>query len=73
METEIEKMKAHYDLKIETCDKQIKQARTAIAICRKQNRDDESLSLRKDRAEIQARRQAYVQAKYDFDSLLDYI
>ncbi len=73
MKSEIEKMKAHYDIKISGCDKVIEHLRKAIAICRKQNRNDESVSLRKDRAIEQAKRQCYVQAKYDFDSLMDYV
>tara|TARA_R110002096_G_scaffold199455_1_gene383363 strand:+ start:203 stop:424 length:222 start_codon:yes stop_codon:yes gene_type:complete len=73
MEDEIKKMKAEYDIKISNCDKSIQQARTAITICRKHGRDDDAKSLRKDRAIEQAKRQAYVQAKYDFDSLLDYV
>ncbi len=74
MESEIEKMKANYDLKIADCDKGIEGLRKAIAINRKHGTDvDAAKALRKDRAIKQAQRQAYVQAKYDFDSLLDCI
>lgn len=61
MEKAIEKMKAEYDRKIENCDKSIQQARTAIAICRKQDRNEDADFLRKDRAIEQAKRQAYIQ------------
>ena len=71
---EIEKIKAQYDLKIEDCDKVIRHLRESIKINRKLGVDvDEAKRLRKDRAIEQAKRQAYVQAKYDFDSLIDYV
>ena len=73
MEEEIEKMKTLYDLKIANCDKAIEQDRKAISICRKQKRDEDAVCIRKSRAISQAQRQGYVQAKYDFDSLLDFI
>jgi len=68
---DIEKMMLEYDRKIEDCDTQIRHQRKAISICR---RSDENCSqLRKERAIVQAQRQCYVQAKYDFDSLIDCI
>ncbi len=67
----IEKMMLDYDLKIEDCDKMIRHQRKAITICRRSNEDCEE--LRKERAIKQAKRQCYVQAKYDFDSLIDSI
>ena len=71
---EIEKMKAQYDVKIEDCDKMIDHLRELIEINSKFGTDvDEAKLLRKDRVIEQAKRQAYVQAKYDFDSLLDYV
>ena len=73
MKEEIEKMKSQYDLKIEDCDKLINSFRRDIAIDRRSGNDKGADSLRKERAIFQARRQAYVQAKYDFDSLLDYV
>ena len=73
MEEEIEKLKSQYDMKISNCDKSIQADRKAIAICRKQKRDEDADLIRKNRAITQAQRQAYVQAKYDFDSLLDYV
>jgi len=74
MQQEIEKMKGHYDLKIADCDKVINHLRKAIKTNRKQGVDvDGAKRLRNERAIEQAMRQAYVQAKYDFDSLLDYV
>jgi hypothetical protein len=71
---EIEKMKEQYDFKIDGCDKVIRHLRESIKINRKLGTDvDEAKRLRKDRAIEQAKRQAYVQAKYDFDSLIDYV
>ena len=73
MEAEINKMKDEYEFKIQDCDEIISSYRKKIAANRKSGNDEESEHLRKDRAIEQAKRQAYVQAKYDFDSLLDYI
>ncbi len=73
METEIEKMKEHYDFKIEDCDKIISHLRICISQNRRDLKGQGNDKLRSDRSIEQAKRQAYVQAKYDFDSLLDYI
>lgn len=73
MNTAISKMKADYELKIEGCDKLISHLRISIATNRRNGREDKNKDLRKERAIEQAKRQAYVQAKYDFDSLLDCI
>ena len=73
MEQAISKMKGDYDRKIEDCDKIIKHLRQLICNNRRDGNDSHDGSLRKDRAIEQAKRQAYVQAKYDLDSLLDYI
>ena len=73
MKDAILKMKADYDRKIEDCDKIINHLRQLICNNRRVGTDLQDGSLRKDRAIEQAKRQAYVQAKYDFDSLLDYI
>ena len=70
---EIEKMKTQYDVKIAYCDKAIDSLRKSITANRKAGHEDENKILRKDRAIEQAKRQAYVQAKYDFDSLVDYV
>ena len=66
-------MKADYDLKIEACDKLISHLRICIATNRRNDHESENVVLRNNRAVEQAKRQAYVQAKYDFDSLLDYV
>tara|TARA_R110000787_G_scaffold285086_1_gene399803 strand:+ start:216 stop:437 length:222 start_codon:yes stop_codon:yes gene_type:complete len=73
MEQAIEKMKAEYDLKIDDCDKMIGILRVNIAANRRDLQGQGNDTLRVDRAIEQAKRQAYVQAKYDFDSLLDYV
>ena len=73
METEIDKMKKHYDLKIEDCDTLINAARKSITLNRKGGHPDIVEEIKKQRDIKQAQRQAYVQAKYDFDSLLDYV
>jgi len=71
MENSIEKMIEEYnekvrleDIRLEAVGKRIREARAAGA-----NYD----TLSHDRHVINARRQAYVQAKSDFDSLLDNI
>ena len=69
----IEKMKAEYDLKIDDCDKLISILRVNITANRRDLQGQGNDTLRVDRAIEQAKRQAYVQAKYDFDSLLDYV
>ncbi|MGK0269479.1 MAG: hypothetical protein ACI88H_000110 [Cocleimonas sp.] len=69
----IEKMKAEYEQKIQNCDVLIADCRKRTAIARKSGCDSEADFVRKDRAIEQAKRQAYVQAKYDFDSLFDYV
>ena len=68
---EIERLKRQYDLKIADCDKLIEHSRKQLADCRKNNED--SSSLRREAATERAKRQCYVQAKYDFDSLIDYV
>ncbi len=73
MNTAILKMEADYDCKIEGCDKLIGHLRIQISTNRHHGHDKENEALRRDRAIEQAKRQAYVQAKYDFDSLFDYI
>jgi hypothetical protein len=67
------KMKAEYEQKIKNCDLLIQDCRKRTGIARKAGLDNEADFIRKDRAIEQAKRQAYVQAKYDFDSLFDYI
>jgi len=73
MNTAISKMKADYDRKLEDCDKLISHLRIQISTNRRNGHDQENETLRRDRAIEQAKRQAYMQAKYDFDSLLDYV
>ena len=73
LKLEIEKMIKQYDVKIENSDFLVEKYRKVIAVNRKNGFDEENKIYRKDRAIEQARRQAYVQAKYDLDSLFDYI
>ena len=73
LKLEIEKMIKEYDVKIENSDFLVEKYRKVIAVNRKNGFDEENKIYRKDRAIEQARRQAYVQAKYDLDSLFDYI
>lgn len=74
MNEEIEKLIYIYDLKIDDCDKVIDHLTKQIGRIRRGTSDDEFLiQHRKDRAAEQAKKQAYVQAKYDFDSLFDYL
>jgi hypothetical protein len=72
----IKKMMNEYDLKIADCDKLIDSQRKAIKVMRRDKSECPKLmkelsDMRKDRAITQAQRQCYVQAKYDFDSLID--
>ena len=73
MKSEIEKLKTEYDLKIKDCDILIDHANVSIKQYRSEANKGLIDSFRKGRATEQAKRQAYVQAKYDFDSLLDYV
>lgn len=74
MKIEIEKLMYIYDLKIEDCDKVINHLTEELRKIRKGNSAPEFLEQhRKDRAVEQAKRQAYVRAKYDIDSLIDYL
>lgn len=73
MKTEIEKLKTEYDLKIKNCDILIDHASDSIRQYRSAANKDLISSFRKDRSIEQAKRQAYVQAHADFDSLLDYV
>ena len=75
MEEEIKKMMAEYELKITTCEKSLK-------FIKQMNRDNRNsdkpelglaISCSKDRAVTDAQKQAYIQAKADIESLLDYI
>ena len=69
---EINKMKDEYDIKISNCDKVINHLRKIISENRRTGNNDKNKSFREDRAIEQAKRQCYVQARYDFDSLIDH-
>lgn len=73
MKEEIEKLMSEYDLKIENCDILIEHISDSIRKYRSETNKGIVNSFRKDRAIEQSKRQAYVQAKYDFDGLLDHV
>lgn len=72
MKKHIEKLIAEYDVKIADCDTQINGLKKDKKLFRKKHWQ---LKLDDCRAEMyikQVQRQAYIQAKSDIDSLLDY-
>ena len=73
----IEKLIKDYDSKISDCDTLIKTQRKGLSKYRRGENtsedEDDRKAILKERAIAQAQRQAYVQAKYDIDSLLDLI
>jgi hypothetical protein len=71
MKTQIEKLMKEYDEKVEMEDKRLKIVEGYIREARAAGANYDE--LRTDRKIINARRQAYVQAKSDIDSLLDYV
>ena len=76
-EADVNILMAEYDQKIAGCDKVINHLRGHIKSARAVNRqsnDNVQIDLapeRRDLAIERARKQAYVQAKYDIDSLID--
>ena len=73
MQTEINKLLVEYQLKINDCDTLLNQKYGLIGESRHAKNNDLVASLRKEKAIIEARKQAYVQAKHDIDSLIDYL
>ena len=74
MSEEIDKLIFIYDLKIDDCDKVITHLTNEIRKVRRGSGSPEFLEQnKKDRAIEQAKKQSYVQAKYDIDSLIDYL
>lgn len=73
MEQEISKLITAYSQRISDCDTLIESYRKAIKLARSNGESDVISSNRKLKAHEEAKRQAYVQAMYDFDSLLDYV
>lgn len=67
---EIAKLKAEYDVKIANCDKLIDTQRKTLRRMLPSEQED-ALAILIERSTEQAKRQAYVQAKMDIDSLLD--
>ena len=73
MQTEINKLLVEYQLKINDCDTLLAQKYGLIGENRQSKNNGLVASLRKEKAIIEARKQAYVQAKHDIDSLIDYL
>ena len=73
MEAEIIKLIKEYDRKITAVGKVIWTIRGQIAEARKKKDRKRVEGLRLERVVADARQQAYVQAKYDIDSLLDHL
>lgn len=73
MKFSIEKLLEEYEFKITNCDKLIYIAQVRLKEARKSNDDVMRGLLSKEIAVKNAQRQAYIQAKSDIDSLLDYI
>lgn len=67
-DNQLEKLMFEYTKKIENCDTLIAAYTEEIRGLRNQGQSTES--ERKDRAIVQAQKQAYIQAKVDFESLL---
>jgi hypothetical protein len=70
---EINKLLVEYQLKIKDCDTLLAIRYQLIGESRQSKNHDLSAALRKEKAIIEARKQAYVQAKADIDSLIDYV
>ena len=73
MKKRIEKLIAEYDKKIAMCDKSLKMTADHNRIARKEGNTDLMEIYREERIEWESRKGAYVQAKADIDSLLDFI
>ena len=71
IKVEIERFIEEYDRKIEGCEKLLEIAKERIREARKSG--DCQAELRKSQSSLFAQYHAYSQAKYDFDSLLDYV
>lgn len=74
LEKEIYKLKKQYDTKIKDCETLIETQRKVISENRRNDNYDDSriMEIRINRKITQAQMQAYIQAKADIDSLLDY-
>lgn len=70
---EIEKQISDYEQKIAECDVLIDGLKAERRLFRSYNDTNSVKSVSKELAVKQAQRQAYVQAKSDFDSLLDFL
>ena len=73
MESEIIKLIKEYDSKIAAEEKVIWTIRGQSAEARREKDRKRVEELRLERVVADARQQAYVQAKYDIDSLLDHL
>jgi hypothetical protein len=73
MLNEINKLLTEYQLKINDCDTLLDKKYCLIGENRQAKNHDVVAAIRKEKAIIEAKKQAYVQAKSDIDSLLDYL
>lgn len=73
MLNEINKLLTEYELKIKDCDTLLDHRYQLIGESRQAKNHELVASLRKEKAIIEARKQAYVQARVDIDSLIDYV
>lgn len=73
MQSEINKLLAEYQLKINSCDTKLDHITNSIRKSRRADDYDAIADLRKEQSIIDARKQAYTQASADIESLLDYV
>jgi len=73
MLNEISKLLVEYQLKINDCDTLLDHKYGLIGKSRHEKNHENVAALRKEQAIIRAQKQAYVQAKADIDSLIDYV
>ena len=73
MLNEIGKLLVEYQLKINDCETLLDHKHELIGKNRHEKNLENVAALRKEQAIIRAQKQAYVQAKADIDSLIDYV
>lgn len=70
MEETTRKLIAEYEQKVTVCEKHLEEIKQKNGIARQAGDNDVMADCRADRMEWAARRQAYMQAIYDFKSIL---
>ena len=73
MQSEINKLLAEYQLKINNCNTKLECIADSIRKSRRADDRGAMTDLRKEQSIIDARKQAYTQASADIESLLDYV